>query len=185
MTAHRQQNPKENPLQKLRQPLIPDRIRRINGQSFAFILHRFLRDGFLQILSRDQLALYVFLVLAANREGVSFYRYDAICSILALSLDDYIAARNSLIHMDLIAFDGSRFQVLSLPDEPPTAPRPPLTSPEDMENHDPATIRATILSALENTLGDHMADSCPQQSSDTQDPKGSPGNFNLDFDHRH
>ena len=156
MTAHRQNNYRENRLEKLRQPLIPQRIRRIDGQGFAFLLHRFLRDGFLQALSRDQLALYIFLLLAGNREGVSFYRYDAICSTLALSLDDYIAARNSIIDMDLIAFDGTRFQVLSLPDAPPSARRAPLTTAEDLENHDPATIRATILSALGNTHGDYI-----------------------------
>ena len=84
MTAHRKKNCHENRIEKLRRPLLPERVRRIDGQSFAFLLHRFLCDGFLQALSRDQLALYLFLVLAGNREGVSFYRYDAICSTLAL-----------------------------------------------------------------------------------------------------
>jgi hypothetical protein len=128
--------------------LVPERVRRIDGQSFAFLPHRFLRDGFLNALSRDQLALYVFLLLAGNREGVSFYRYDAICSTLALSLDDYILARNALIDMDLIAFDGTRFQVLSLPNAPPQSHPAPLITAEDLENHDPATIRASILSSL-------------------------------------
>jgi hypothetical protein len=149
MTAHRKKNCHENRIEKLRRPLLPERVRRIDGQSFAFLLHRFLCDGFLQALSRDQLALYLFLVLAGNREGVSFYRYDAICSTLALPLDDYILARNSLIDMDLIAFDGTRFQVLSLPDAPHPSRRAPLTTAEDLENHDPATIRATILSSLD------------------------------------
>jgi hypothetical protein len=149
MTARPQKNCRDNRIDKLRRPLLPERVRRIGGQSFAFLLHRFLRDGFLQALSRDQLALYVFLVLAGNREGVSFYRYDAICSTLALSLDDYILARNALIDMDLIAFDGTRFQVLSLPDALSSSRRAPLTTAQDLENHDPATITATILSSLD------------------------------------
>jgi len=106
-------------LETLRAPIVPERTRRIAGQSFSFLPHRFLRDGFLSTLSRDELALYLFLVLAGNRDGVSFYRYDAICSTLQMILDDYLAARNALINKDLIAFDGTRFQVLSLPGSPP------------------------------------------------------------------
>lgn len=135
-------------LHKLRSPIIPERVRRIAGQSFSFLPHRFLRDGFLAALWRDELALYIFLVLAGNRDGVSFYRYDAICSILTLSLDDYIATRNALVDKDLIAFDGSRFQVLSLPDAPRSAHREPLTTAEQLDGNDPATIRATILSSI-------------------------------------
>jgi hypothetical protein len=59
--------------------------------------------------------LYLFLVLASDRNGLSFYSYDAICSLLQLSVDEYIAARNGLIGKDLIAFDGTLFQVLELP----------------------------------------------------------------------
>jgi len=135
-------------LEALRAPLISERVRRIAGQSFSFVPHRFLRDGFLEVLSRDELALYVFLVLAGNRDGVSFYRYDAICSTIALTLDDYIYARNALVKKDLIAFDGTRYQVLSLPDAPAPTRRAPLTTPEDFNNHDPATIQATIRSSI-------------------------------------
>ena len=110
--------------------------------SFSFLPHRFLRDGFLSTLSRDELALYLFLVLAGNRDGVSFYRYDAICSTLQMILDDYLAARNALIKKDLIAFDENRFQVLSLPEGPPTTQRAPLRTEKDFELHDPATIRS-------------------------------------------
>jgi len=129
-------------LETLRAPIVPERTRRIAGQSFSFLPHRFLRDGFLSTLSRDELALYLFLVLAGNRDGVSFYRYDAICSTLQLILDDYLAARNALIKKDLIAFDENRFQVLSLPEGPPTTQRAPLRTEKDFELHDPATIRS-------------------------------------------
>ena len=128
-------------LDALRAPIVADRVRRIDGQGFCFIPHRFLRDGFLASLERDELALYLFLVLAGNRHGVSFYGYDAICSMLRLSLDDYIAARAGLIDKDLVAFDGHRYQVLSLPAKrPTTGPRPPLLTAEDFERDDPATI---------------------------------------------
>ena len=97
--------------------LAADRIRRIDG-GFSFIPHRFLTDGFLKTLSQQQLLLYIFLVLAADRYGLSFYSYDRICSFLHMTLEQYTAARDGLIEKDLIAFDGSLYQVLSLPASP-------------------------------------------------------------------
>ena len=95
----------------------PERIRGIEG-SFAFIEPRFLRDGFLWRLSHHELLVYFFLVLACDRQGMSYYGYEKICSQLKLLLDDYIHARDALIRRDLIAFDGRLFQVLSLPQAP-------------------------------------------------------------------
>ena len=96
--------------------LNPDRIRRIEG-GFGFIPHRFLTD-FLPSLEREEILLYFFLILASDRYGLSFYSYDVICTLLRLSMDEYISARDSLIEKDMIAFDGSLYQVLSLPPEP-------------------------------------------------------------------
>ncbi len=97
--------------------LNPDRIRRIDG-GFSFIPHRFLTDGFLKALSQPQLILYIFLVLAADRYGLSFYSYNRICSLLHMTVEQYIEARDGLLEKDLIAFDGTLFQVLSLPASP-------------------------------------------------------------------
>jgi len=62
-----------------------ERIRRIDG-GFAFIPHRFFTGGFVSDLTPNQLVLYFFLVLAADRFGLSFYSYDKICTILEMSL---------------------------------------------------------------------------------------------------
>ena len=97
------------------------RVRRIKG-GFSFIPHRFLTDGFLAALSQRELLLYLFLVLASDRYGLSYYAYDTICSLLRFTADDYIEARNSLLQKDLIAFDGTLFQVLDLPSKPSTVP---------------------------------------------------------------
>ena len=97
--------------------LDPERIRRING-GFSFIPHRFLTAGFLASLNQKELLLYLFLVLVSDRHGLSFYSYDAICSLLQLPLDEYIEARDGLTKRDLIAFDGTIFQVLELPLRP-------------------------------------------------------------------
>jgi hypothetical protein len=97
--------------------LNPKRLRQING-GFSFIPHRFVLDGFLAALGQKELLLYLFLVVVSDRNGVSFYSYDRICTLLELNLDQYLASRNSLIKKDLIAFDGTLFQVLSLPHKP-------------------------------------------------------------------
>jgi hypothetical protein len=122
-----------------KKPLIPQRVRSIRG-SFAYIEHRFLRDGFFGSLSHHELLLYFFLVLVSDRNGLSFYSYDKICSLLEMDLDDYLEARNLLIKKDLISFDGRLFQVLSLPDRKGDAPPSILKTQTDMERHDPATI---------------------------------------------
>jgi len=122
-----------------KRPLVSQRLRFIQG-SFAYIQHRFLRDGFFGALSHHELLLYFLLILVSDRQGLSFYSYDKLCSLLALSLDDYLEARDGLIQKDLIAFDGTIFQVLSLPERPEWTPSSVLKTPGDMERKDPATI---------------------------------------------
>ncbi|MFH0787068.1 MAG: helix-turn-helix domain-containing protein [Pseudomonadota bacterium] len=95
-----------------KKPLNPARIRKISG-SFAFIEHRF--RYFIKTLTHQELLLYLFLVLAADKQGLSYYSTDTICACLKISLRQYLKARQSLIRKDLIAFDGRFFQVLSLP----------------------------------------------------------------------
>jgi len=126
----------------MRNPLVSHRVRSING-SFAFVEHRFLRHGFWAGLGHHELLLYFFLVMVSDRQGLSFYSYDKICSLLAISVDEYILARDSLINKDLLAFDGTFFQVLSLPSEPVHLSQL-LQNKEDMEREDPATIHQLI-----------------------------------------
>lgn len=101
----------------VKRTLFPERVRKIQG-SFAFIEHRFLRNGFWESLGHHELLLYIFLVLVSDRNGLSYYYYDKICNILKMTVDEYIDARNTLIKKDLIGFDGRLFQVLSLPEHP-------------------------------------------------------------------
>ena len=131
-----------------RPPIRPDRVRRIDRRGFAWVPNRFLHGGFFVSLSHAERSLYLFLVVAGDRNGVSFYHYDRICSALEMTPDDYVTVRNSLIDKDLIAFDGSRFQVLSLPESPVHTQAKPLASRADFEDHDPATIHCIIRDSL-------------------------------------
>jgi hypothetical protein len=97
--------------------LNPRRIRKING-SFAFIEHRF--RGWIKYLSPEELLLYLFLVLAADEQGLSYYGSETIGSRLGLSPDQYRQALKGLITRDLVAFQEPLFQVLSLPERRPS-----------------------------------------------------------------
>jgi len=129
-----------------RRLLCPERVRQING-SFAFMEHRFLRDGFFESLKHQELLLYLFLVLVGDRNGISYYSYDKICTILRIYLEEYIQARDGLIQKDLVAFDSQLFQVLSLPKTPLTSIRKPLNL-EEMDQKDPATVQRIIRESL-------------------------------------
>lgn len=100
----------------------PDLVRRV-PQGFGWIDHRLRRDGFLAVLTLEDLALYVFLVLAAGPDGVSWYRKETIAAALALSWDQFEQARERLVERQLIAFAPFRshdpngyYQVLPLPE---------------------------------------------------------------------
>ncbi len=104
----------------------PRRIRNIS-ESFGFIQHRFLRDGFLSSLEKNETVLYFFWVLAADRHGISYYGDVRIRKILGLSKDELQTARADLIQKDLVAWEKPWVQVLELPIHPVVdglAPRP-------------------------------------------------------------
>jgi len=100
-----------------KQLLTPWRVRKIES-SFAYVEHRFLRQGFWATLSHHELLLYFFLIMVADRQGISYYSYDHICKKTGLLLEEYLRARDALLNKDLLAFDGFFFQVLSLPEKP-------------------------------------------------------------------
>ena len=127
-----------------REPIRPERVRRIGPDGFAFVPNRFLRDGFFAALPPAERELYFLLVLAGDRNGLSFYHYDSLCSLLQMELETYLHARNALIERDLIAYDGTRFQVLSLPARPGPATTRELRTPEDFAEHDQTTIRVLL-----------------------------------------
>lgn len=109
------------PLKKPLPILVPQRVRRV-PRSFAWIDHRLRSEGFLERLRPQDMGLYLFLVLAADRHGLSCWRLDRIQR--AMPCFDRHAlwdARSRLAELDLIAFrpwrrdepDGS-YQVLSV-----------------------------------------------------------------------
>jgi hypothetical protein len=125
--------------------LNPQRVRRIEG-SFSFIPHRFLTDGFLTSLEQKELLVYLFLVLVSDRDGLSYYSYESICRLLQITVEEYIDARDGLMEKDLLAFDGTLFQVLHLPSKP--------IEGVDTSGDDPARVRVLIEQSLREASHD-------------------------------
>jgi hypothetical protein len=137
-------------------PILPDRIRRIQG-SFSFIPHKFVTAGFFTSLNQHELLIYFLLVIVGDRNGLSYYSQDKLCTMLKMTLDEFIAARNGLIDKSLIAFDGFIFQVLALPDKVVTVGQKSSTIQDDCESKDPLTIRRLIYKSLHGNNVQHNA----------------------------
>ena len=101
----------------------PDRVRSLRGACFGWIAAEIHRQGWLRLLDCETVAAYTFLCLAANRDGVSYYRRERIGRELGLDDAQVHRALRRLEELDLVAYrpfrpgaaDGFR-QVLSLPE---------------------------------------------------------------------
>ena len=115
----------------------PDRVRCLTGISFAWLDTRLARDHWLAAMSPQAIATYTFLCLAANQQGVSWFRRDKIRAALGLGEDELSAALALLSSLDLVAYTPFHHnasegfhQVLSLPlgGPPPQQPPAPLAA---------------------------------------------------------
>jgi len=122
------------PLKKPLPVLEPHRLRRI-PRSFAWIDHRLRSEGLLKKLHPEDIGLYLFLTLAADRDGLSCWRLDRIeRDIPCFDRHALWDARSRLAQLDLIAYrpwrDGEPdgcYQVLAV-DRPRDSLSPQLTA---------------------------------------------------------
>jgi len=84
--------------------LVPDRVRR-PPRSFAWIDHRLRSSGLLSLLDPPEIGLYFFLVLAADKDGLSCWRLDRIeREMPCFDRNALWSARDRLVELDLVAF---------------------------------------------------------------------------------
>jgi len=95
-------------------PIDPNRIRKIEG-TFSWIDHRLITHGWLEVLTRDEILLYLWWTTVGDRNGVSFYSDETIACRLKVSVPEIKEARYGLIEKGLIAYQNGLTQVLSLP----------------------------------------------------------------------
>lgn len=84
--------------------LAPTRLRRPPA-SFAWLDHRLRSSGLLAMLEPPEIGLYFFLVLAADKDGLSCWRLDRIeREMPCFDRSALWKARDRLVELDLVAF---------------------------------------------------------------------------------
>lgn len=108
--------------------LAPGQLREV-PRSFAWIDHRLRSDSWLERMLPEEIGLYLFLVLAADRNGLSSWRLERMERAMpCFDLVSLGKAREGLMRLGLLAFrpwskhavDGS-YQVLAVPRPQPRA----------------------------------------------------------------
>jgi hypothetical protein len=106
----------------------PERMRRFARSGFGWVDARLLNNGWMAVLKPEEIAVYLFLCLVANQQGVSWYRRDRIRAALNLGEEETRRALARLCELDLVAYlpfsryDSEGFrQVLSLPSSGPAS----------------------------------------------------------------
>lgn len=94
-------------------PFVRDRIRRIAG-GFGWVDHRVVRDHYVERCSHGALALYLFLVVVSDGEGISWWSERSLSKRLGMEVDRLRQARAELEAADLVAFEAPVWQVLQL-----------------------------------------------------------------------
>jgi hypothetical protein len=92
--------------------------------SFNWVDHRLVRDHYLESCDCTALALYLFLVVVSDAQGLSYYSDASVCRRLKIDPLGLATARAQLEKADLIAYRRPLYQVLSLEPIPPGASGP-------------------------------------------------------------
>lgn len=127
------------------------------AKSYGIVDRRLLFDRYLNRMSHEGMALYLFLILAADRDGRSFYGDRSIEEILRLTPSDLSEARSELVEAGLVDYRRPYFWVKTL-----SAPRPqsrsvkkdtgvcrPASEPQPIRGIVPAGLRLLIRSMEE------------------------------------
>jgi len=96
-----------------KQPVNPFRMRKVPSQ-FSWVDHRLVRDRRIDACSHAAATLYLFLVVVADAQGLSYYSDPTLMQRLRMDGLTLAQARNGLIQADLIAWRKPIYQVLSL-----------------------------------------------------------------------
>lgn len=96
--------------------LCPARVRKPPPQ-FSWVDQRLVRGRYIERCDANALALYLFLLTVADRQGLSYYSDAAIVRCLSMDVMTLHQARRDLVRAKLIAYDKPLYQVLAL--DPP------------------------------------------------------------------
>jgi len=112
----------------IKQLLRPERLRQVPEQ-FSWVDQALVQQHFIDRCEARSAALYLFLVTVSDAQGLSYYGTATLARRLHLSDEQFAAARQQLIELDLIAYRSPLYQVLALPGTVAAAPRPAPRAP--------------------------------------------------------
>lgn len=124
------------------------------ASSYGIVDRKLLFDRYLHRMSHEGAALYLFLVLAADRDGRSYYSDRSIGEILRLTSTVLAGAKSELIKAGLVDYQRPYFRVknLSQPGSSrlaafqPSSPLRPPSEPQPIRGIVPAGLRMFIKS---------------------------------------
>ena len=117
-------------MKAIKQLLRPER-QRLVPQQFSWVDQALVQQHFIDRCEARSASLYLFLVTVSDAPGLSSYGAATLARRLHLSDEQFAAARQQLIDLDLIAYRSPLYQVLALPGSVAAqcpAPRAPATA---------------------------------------------------------
>lgn len=90
------------------------RIRKIS-KGFCWIDRRFLQEKWIYHFTTNEILYYLWLILASDRYGISFYSKEKTSTILKISIPKIDEARNGLEQKGFIVSKDDVVQILDLP----------------------------------------------------------------------
>ena len=130
-----------------KRPISLAKLRRVPRQ-FSWVDQRLVRDHYIDQLSPQACALYLFLVTVADAQGLSYYADPALCQRLSMTGPELHQARQALITQDLVASQRPLSQVLALDAAPSEATPSASTGAADDEPLDLKAVFARIWEVL-------------------------------------
>jgi hypothetical protein len=113
-----------------KQPLSLAQLRQTPRQ-FSWVDQRLVRERYIDRLSHQACALYLFLLTVADAQGLSYYAEPTLCQRLSMSPAALRQARQDLIAHQLVAYRRPLYQVLAL-DAPHTQVAEPPADDDEM-----------------------------------------------------
>lgn len=96
-----------------KQPLSLAQLRQVPKQ-FSWVDQRLVREHYIDALSHQACALYLFLLTVADTQGLSYYAEPTLCRRLSMSQATLRQSRQELITRQLLAYRRPLYQVLAL-----------------------------------------------------------------------
>lgn len=96
-----------------KQVIVPHLIRQVPDQ-FSWVDHRLVRERYIDYLSHQASALYLFLITVSDARGLSYYGDKSLTERLTMESPMLEQARKDLVQLQLIAYQKPLYQVLAL-----------------------------------------------------------------------